>query len=235
VFLTQAPDGSTARIDLAGERRVPVLDEAALDALAEALETAGANGVRCLVLTGGRSGTFAAGADLRRLAGLDPLEAMRFSRHGQRILDQLEVYPGGTIAAIDGQCVGGAFDLAMACDLRLVTPRTVFRHPGPTLGFITGYGGTRRLPDLVGPGSSFGPLTGMTSLGARQAYSLGLATSIVPEEDLESESSAMARRIAQTPPGRLRVVKRALLTLGRSGSTIRRGLLMESLLAAEHR
>ncbi|MFQ5701083.1 MAG: enoyl-CoA hydratase/isomerase family protein [Acidobacteriota bacterium] len=200
-------------LDLAERDRVPLLDEPALEELDRGLAEAQAAGATAIVISGGRHGTFAAGADLRRLAKLDAAAALRFATRGQRIIDRLERYPGVLIAAIAGRCIGGAFDLVLACDVRLADTTARFEHPGPRLGFITGYGGTARLARRIGP-RSVGLVTGSDVLEAERALAIGLLARIAAPADLLRDAHRLARQIAKTDPRRVRSLKEALHRLG---------------------
>lgn len=189
-----------------------MLDSAALDMVEAALHEAQVAGAKALIVSGGRAGTFVAGADLRQLLQLDAGRALVFARRGQRLLDLMEAAPLISIAAIRGRCIGGAFDLVMACDLRLAAQDAVFSHPGPRIGFITGYGGTSRLPLLVGS-ISREVLSGRMSLGALQALRLGLVAEVVHADRLESRALEVADRIVSAGAVRARVVKEALRAL----------------------
>jgi enoyl-CoA hydratase len=92
----------------------------------------------------GRPNLFAAGADMAEMAKFSAWDAHEFSRLGQELFDAIESLPGLTVAVIDGDCFGGALDLALAFDLRFATPRARFAHPGARLGIVTGFGGTSR-------------------------------------------------------------------------------------------
>ncbi|MGE5322123.1 MAG: enoyl-CoA hydratase/isomerase family protein, partial [Actinomycetota bacterium] len=104
---------------------------------------------RGLVITG-NDRFFSAGADLNEIARLTGPEALAFSRAGQRLTSAIARFPVPVIAAIRGYCMGGGMDLALACDSRIATPDAVFGHRGASLGLITGWGGTQRLPRLIG-------------------------------------------------------------------------------------
>ena len=105
--------------------------------------------IKTLIFTG-TGGVFASGANIRELAQLDSVSALQFSQLGQRIFQAIADASQLTIAAINGYCMGGALDLALACDIRVASKSAVFSHPGARLGIITGWGGTQRLPRIVG-------------------------------------------------------------------------------------
>jgi enoyl-CoA hydratase len=103
----------------------------------------------CLIITGNEK-FFSAGADLNEISRLTGPEALAFSRLGQKLTSAVDRFPVPVIAAIRGYCMGGGMDLALACDYRIAAPNAVFGHRGASLGLITGWGGTQRLPKLIG-------------------------------------------------------------------------------------
>ncbi|MBA2339253.1 MAG: enoyl-CoA hydratase/isomerase family protein [Pyrinomonadaceae bacterium] len=105
--------------------------------------------VRAIIFTG-TADVFASGADIRELQALDAAKAREFAECGQRLFQKIADAPQLTIAAINGPCMGGGLDLALACDMRVASSNAIFAHPGANLGIITGWGGTQRLPRLVG-------------------------------------------------------------------------------------
>ncbi len=105
--------------------------------------------IGAIIFTGSND-VFASGADLRELAQLNPTSALELSRFGQGLFQSIADARQITIAAINGYCMGGALDLALACDIRIASRAAVFSHPGGKLGIITGWGGTQRLPRIIG-------------------------------------------------------------------------------------
>lgn len=104
---------------------------------------------RPLILTGNEK-YFSAGADIREVAALTAASALDFAALGQALMDAVASHPAPTIAAIRGFCMGGGLDLALACSHRIAAPHSIFGHRGASLGIITGWGGTQRLPELIG-------------------------------------------------------------------------------------
>jgi enoyl-CoA hydratase len=105
--------------------------------------------IQTLIFTG-TDDVFASGANIRELAQLDVAAALEFSKLGQDLFQTIADARQMTIAAINGYCMGGALDLALACDIRVASKGAVFSHPGAKLGIITGWGGTQRLPRIIG-------------------------------------------------------------------------------------
>lgn len=128
----------------------------------------------CVLIVTGTGGVFSVGADLNEVATLASTTAKEFSLRGQALLTSLGNAAPVTIAAIDGYCLGGGLDIALACDLRYATPRSSFQHPGVSRGIITGWGGTQRLPRLIGAGEASRLLFTGDRIDAAEAFRIGL-------------------------------------------------------------
>jgi enoyl-CoA hydratase/carnithine racemase len=126
-----------------------------------------------LVITGNPH-FFSAGADLHEIAVLQGAEALRFAQMGQRLMNAIADFPASTIAAVHGYCMGGGLDLAVACSRRIAGPHAIFGHRGAALGLITGWGGTQRLPRLVGKARALQMFLAAEKLHARDALHYGL-------------------------------------------------------------
>ena len=138
----------------------------------------------CVLVVAGAGGVFSAGADLNEVAALDAGRAYDFSRRGQALLASLSEAAPVTIAAIDGYCLGGGLDIALSCDLRYATRRSSFQHPGAQRGIITGWGGTQRLPRLVGVNEARRLLVTGERIDAQEAFRIGLVNQVC-EDALE--------------------------------------------------
>jgi enoyl-CoA hydratase len=124
----------------------------------------------------GTDDVFASGANIRELRALDPTTAGEFALRGQRLMQRISDSPRLTIAAVNGFCMGGGLDLALACDLRCAATGAVFAHPGARLGIITGWGGTQRLPRLIGPARALGILLTARRVTSVEALEIGLVS-----------------------------------------------------------
>lgn len=129
--------------------------------------------IKSIIFTG-TADVFASGANIRELAQLDSAAARDFAELGQNALQSVAQAPQQTIAAINGYCIGGGFDLALACDMRLASPSATFVHPGARLGIITGWGGTQRLPRLIGRSRALEMFVAAKTLNAHDALRIGL-------------------------------------------------------------
>lgn len=126
----------------------------------------------------GTNDVFASGANIREVLELNRESALAFSERGQRLMQRIADAPQLTIAAINGYCMGGGLDLALACRLRFASGGAVFAHPGARLGIITGWGGTQRLPRLVGAARALEFFTTARRLTSHEAYEAGLVDGI---------------------------------------------------------
>jgi enoyl-CoA hydratase len=133
------------------------------------------NEVRAIIFTGIED-VFASGANIRELRGLDSTNAAEFSKLGQQIFGRIATASQLTIAAVNGYCMGGALDLALACDLRVASAKAVFAHPGAKLGIITGWGGTQRLPRLIGRTRALDMLLTARTINPSEAFEFGLVS-----------------------------------------------------------
>jgi enoyl-CoA hydratase/carnithine racemase len=135
-----------------------------------------------LVISGNEK-FFSAGADLNEIALLGGSEAVAFSRMGQRLMDAIENFPAPVCAAVHGYCMGGGLDLALACGYRVAAPPAIFGHRGAALGLITGWGGTQRLPRLVGKARALQMFVAAEKVDAPEALRAGLVDAIVADPE----------------------------------------------------
>jgi enoyl-CoA hydratase/carnithine racemase len=133
-----------------------------------------------LILTGNKH-FFSAGADLNEIAALTGAEAYDFSAMGQGLMNAVANFPAPTYAAVWGYCMGGGLDLALACRYRIAHPHAVFGHRGAALGLITGWGGTQRLPRLVGKAKAVEMFLTAEKVHAAKALEIGLVNGIADE------------------------------------------------------
>ncbi|HEX5706576.1 MAG TPA: enoyl-CoA hydratase/isomerase family protein [Pyrinomonadaceae bacterium] len=168
------PHGAAAVIRLARPDERNPLSTSTLNAIEEAFSQLSADASINSVVFNGTGDVFASGADIREVSSLTPDSARSLSARGQRLFQTIADARTLTIAAVDGYCMGGGLDLALACRLRVASPRAVFAHPGARLGIITGWGGTRRLPLAVGPSVAAEMFLTGRRLNGAEAYESGL-------------------------------------------------------------
>lgn len=162
--------------------------------------------VRAVILTGAGSKAFVAGADISELAGQDPLEGKARALRGQRVFRQLERLGKPVIAAVNGFALGGGCELAMACHIRIASENAKFGQPEVKLGIGPGYGGSVRLPRLVGRGRALEVLLTGQMIDAQEAWRIGLVNRVVPADQLLPQSEALARTIMEQGPQAVRAV-----------------------------
>jgi enoyl-CoA hydratase/carnithine racemase len=167
------------------------LTAACVLALIEVFHTLARNAEPLIVTGNGRF--FSAGADLREIRGLTGPGALDFSRMGQTLMNAVERFPSPVHAAISGYCMGGGLDLALACHRRIASPNAVLAHPGAALGLITGWGGTQRLPRLVGKAKALEIFVAAEKIQARDAMSYGLVDAVAENPVAEAVRQIQAR------------------------------------------
>jgi enoyl-CoA hydratase len=148
--------------------------------------------VKCAIVTGaGRA--FVAGADIAQMSELNTTEGRDMTIQGQNVMELIENIDKPVIAAVNGFALGGGCELAMACDVRIASEKAKFGQPEVNLGIIPGYGGTQRLPRLVGKGMAKYLIFGAEMIDANEAYRIGLVEKVVPHEELIAETEKFAK------------------------------------------
>ena len=202
----------------------------AIGALAGALGAGGAHAdAKAVVLTGAGPKVFCAGADINGLVGLTETSAVAKMRRGQLAFDALEDAPQVVIAAVNGIAFGGGLELAMACDIRIAASNAKLGQPEITLGNLPGWGGTQRLPRLIGEGRALELILTGEPVDAARAQELGLVNSVA--DDAVAAALELAERIAAKSATAVAAAKKAVYAGVRSGIT--RGLEVEAALVGQ--
>lgn len=157
-----------------------------------------------VILTGSGTKAFIAGADIGEIAGVSGLKGEQFARDGQAVFDLIENLAKPVIAAVNGFALGGGCEAAMACTMRLAAEGARFGQPEVKLGIIPGFGGTQRLPRLVGKGIALQLILSGEVIGAQEAYRIGLVNEVVPAEELIPRAEAILRQIGANAPMSIR-------------------------------
>jgi len=184
-----------------------------------------------LVLTGAGDKFFVAGADIKAMSQMTAAEAEELANNGQHTLNRLESTPKLTICAINGLALGGGLELAMACDLRLAAAHAKMGQPEINLGIIPGFGGTQRLPRIVGIGRAMEMLLGGDPIGAEQALAWGLVNHVYPAEQLLDKALELAHKVAGKAPVASRLIQRGVYE--GLEKPLRQGLRLEAQLFGE--
>ena len=146
----------------------------------------------CPLIIAGNRQFFSVGADLHEIAALTSPEAYEFSAMGQALMNAIADYPVPVIAAIEGHCIGGGLDLALACHRRIAAPHAVFGHRGAALGLMTGWGGTQRLPRLIGKSGALELFIAGEKISAARALEIGMMDAVA--EDPVGEAMRLVQR-----------------------------------------
>jgi len=156
--------------------------------------------IKCVIITGAGEKAFVAGADITELADLDVRSGNELSANGLYLMKTIQNFPKPVIAAINGFALGGGCELAMACDIRLASEKARLGQPEVNLGVIPGYGGTQRLPRLVGRGKAMQLILTGEMIGAAEAHRVGLVDEVYPPDQLMDKAIEMAKLIATKGP-----------------------------------
>jgi enoyl-CoA hydratase len=210
-------DGGVATVVLNRPRALNAFNSEQLEQVLAALRDLRADdSVRCVVLTGAGDKAFAAGADIKEMVDLSAEAGLAFGRLGHAVTAAAEALPQPVIAAVNGYAFGGGCELALAADMRLAAENAVFAQPEVSLGIPPGWGGSQRLPRLIGPGLAAELIFTGRRVAADEALRIGLVNAVYPADQLLPEAAKLAARIAANSPRAIRAAKRAMaLAFGR--------------------
>lgn len=166
--------------------------------------------VRCVIFKGSGDRAFVAGADVAEMAKMDKIEAREYSVFGSGVIDKVSRIAVPTIASINGYALGGGCELAMACDFRICTTKSMLGQPETTLGIIPGFGGTQRLSRLVGVSKAKELVFSGKRINASEAKEIGLVDIVCEEEELESTVNSFIKPMLLNAPIAIRMAKEAI-------------------------
>jgi enoyl-CoA hydratase len=226
-FITVEQEDSIAVIRVNRPDKLNALNAETIAQLDAAVRTlADDDAIRGVIVTGAGEKAFVAGADIAELAQMGPLTGIAVSRAGQATFRLLEQLPKPVIAAVNGFALGGGLELALACHLRIAGEKARFGLPEVKLGIIPGYGGTVRLPRLVGKGRALEMILTGEMINADEAFRIGLVNRVVPADELLPYTKQVMAKIIANGPVAIRMaieaVDRAMET------TLDDSLLLES-------
>ncbi len=221
-------EGRLAWLTLNRPEALNALSVQVLADLDAALDEVAAAGVDAVAITGAGEKAFVAGADIGELAELRGLGGRDFARRGQALFDKVENMPVPVIAAVNGYALGGGCELALACHLRVASEKAVLGLPEVTLGVIPGYGGTQRLPRLIGRGRALDMILTGRQVRAEEALRMGLVDRVVPPGELTAAVEELAGTILKRGPLALRAALEAVR--GGTQSSQAEGLRLEAQL-----
>ena len=203
-------DDGVATITVDRPDALNALDLPTLEALEAATAEAKAETARVLCLEGEGETAFIAGADICYMETLSTAQAQAWAELGHRVALALERFPGPTIAAVDGYALGGGCELALACDLRIAGESALIGLPETDLGVMPGWGGTQRLPGLVGVERAKRMIFLGQPVDAERAREIGLVGEVVPDGQVRSRAAELAGELATRPVRALRAAKEAI-------------------------
>ena len=202
--------GAVAVLTIDRPKALNALNPEVLADLKAAFEAIDQNAVRCVVLTGEGDKSFVAGADIGSMSTMTKAEGEAFGKLGNDIFLMIENFPLPVIAAVNGFALGGGCELAMSCDIRICSDNAMFGQPEVGLGITPGFGGTQRLPRIVGLGMAKQLLYTARNIDAGEALRIGLVNAVVPQADLMDAALKMANSIAKNAPIAVRGCKKAV-------------------------
>jgi enoyl-CoA hydratase len=202
--------GAVEILTLNRPERLNAIDREILDLLAERVMSAARDdAARCLIVTGAGERAFSAGADVTAFSGLDALGAEELMRHGQAVYAALEDCPKPVLAAINGYALGGGLELALACDLRIAAADAKLGQPEVTLANLPGWGGTQRLPRIVGEAAAKELIFAGRLVDAAEALTLGLVNRVADGSALDA-ALELAHELCTRAPTAIALAKQAI-------------------------
>jgi enoyl-CoA hydratase len=200
-ILFQVEESGIALLTVNRPEKLNALSAAVVDELADAFgRVASQPQIRAALLTGAGEKAFVAGADIAELAALSPYDARAFALRGQAVFRQLETCGKPSVAAVNGFALGGGLELAIACTVRFASENARLGQPEVKLGIIPGYGGTQRLPRLVGLGRALEMLLSGEPVPAAEAWRIGLVNAVVPAAQLLDYCRAWLAKVLANGP-----------------------------------
>jgi enoyl-CoA hydratase/carnithine racemase len=218
-------DRGVATITVDRPEQLNALTAETLEAIEDALDEAADRDARVLVLAGAGDEAFVAGADISHMVDLSTPEAQAYAELGHRVADAIEALPAPTVAAVDGYAFGGGCELALACDMRVAAESAVFGQTEIDLGIIPGWGGTQRLPALVGDEVARRLIFLGERIDAAKAAEVGFVGEVVADEAFDDRIDELAGELAAKPATALRAAKEALNAAGEGSAAT--GLALE--------
>ena len=194
--------------------RPKVLNAMNLEVLGEIYEAvsdcANNDDVRVVIFTGAGDKAFVAGADIAQMQNATSVEILKLMEAGHRTMRLIETMPKPAIAAVNGFALGGGTEIALACDIRFASEKAVFGQPEILIGVIPGWGGTQRLPRLIGMGLAKEIILSGTQINAARAYEIGLVNKVFPADKLMEETKKFAQKLAALPAFALKMAKNSI-------------------------
>lgn len=209
-FISYEQKNQYAILTITREKALNALNTQVLQELNAAIDAVDLKTVRALIITGAGEKSFVAGADIAEMSGLTKAQARAFGEKGNAVFRKIETLPIPVIAAVNGFALGGGCELAMCCDIRIASENAKFAQPEAGLGITPGFGGTQRLPRIVGLGIAKELIYTCANITAKRALEIGLVNAIYPSAELVAAAESLATRIARNAPIAVRACKKAV-------------------------
>ena len=210
MFVTLEKKGPVGIVTMNRPEALNALDKQVLEDLNTVLDQVEADPEILVAIVTGAGRSFVAGADIGQMSGFTAVEGKAFGAFGNGVFLKLENLTKPTIAAVNGFALGGGCELSMACDIRLASEKAKFGQPEVGLGITPGFGGTQRLPRLVGMGMAKQLLYTARNIDAAEALRIGLVNAVIPQAELLDAALKMASQIAKNAPIAVRACKKAV-------------------------
>lgn len=209
-YIKQTRDGHVVVLTIDRPDALNALNAAVLRELEMAFAEIEQTAARAVIIHGAGPRSFVAGADVAEMLPFTVVEARDFAALGHRVFSKINRAPLPVIAAINGFCLGGGLELALACDLRIASERATFSLPETSLGIIPGFGGTVRLARIVGEANAFDLIYTNRRIKAEEALRMGLVMGVYPDELLIQEAMVLAGHLAEKAPLAMKAAKHSL-------------------------
>ena len=209
-FVTLEKKGPVGIVTMNRPEALNALDKQVLEDLNTVLDQVESDPDILVAIVTGAGRSFVAGADIGQMSGFTAVEGKAFGAYGNGVFLKLENLTKPTIAAVNGFALGGGCELSMACDIRLASEKAKFGQPEVGLGITPGFGGTQRLPRLVGMGMAKQLLYTARNIDAAEALRIGLVNAVIPQAELLDAALKMAGQIAKNAPIAVRACKKAV-------------------------
>ena len=209
-FIKYEEEGTTAIISINRPKALNALNSQVLEELDKTLDTIDISKIKALIITGTGEKSFVAGADISEMSTLTKRQAENFSKKGNDIFKKIENFPIPTIAAVNGFALGGGCEISMSCDIRISSENAIFGQPEVGLGIIPGFGGTQRLPRLIGASMAKQIIFTGKNINAEEALRIGLINAIYPRNELLNEAKKLAHEISKNNDYAIKNSKKAI-------------------------
>ena len=209
-FVKTEVQGAVEIITIDRPKALNALNPEVLADLKAAFEAVDQSAIRCIVLTGEGDKSFVAGADIGSMSTMTKAEGEAFGKLGNDVFLMIESFPIPVIAAVNGFALGGGNELAMSCDIRICSDNAVFGQPEVGLGITPGFGGTQRLPRIVGVSKAMELILTAKTIKADEAKAIGLVSEVYPAEELMDKAMELAQAIAANAQVAVRQSKAAI-------------------------